>query len=113
MSDTPKFLLNHQTGRMERSPHGNWMTVADHERALAEAERRLAQRAVPCEWKEDSEGQWETACGQLFYFNEGGVEENNFHFCHGCGHPVNATKYVDPPIDDDEPLPAAPGEGEK
>lgn len=45
MSDTPKFLLNHQTGRMERSPHGNWMTVADHERALADAERRLAERA--------------------------------------------------------------------
>ena len=71
-----------------------------------QAESRAASAVAPCEWNEDCEGCWTTGCGEMFYFNDGTPEQNNARFCHGCGHPVSATKYVDPPIEDD----AASGE---
>ena len=72
----------------------------------SQAESRAASAVAPCEWNEDCEGCWTTGCGEMFYFNDGTPEQNNARFCHGCGHPVSATKYVDPPIEDD----AASGE---
>ncbi len=50
--------------------------------------------AVPsCTWTEDSDGTWNTKCGEMFQFNEGGPEENNFKFCHGCGKKVSAEPF--------------------
>lgn len=28
---------------------------------------------------------WATECGELFAFTDGGPEDNNFRYCHGCG----------------------------
>ncbi len=33
-----------------------------------------------------------TACGQSFEFIEGGITENNFKFCHGCGATIEEVK---------------------
>ena len=48
--------------------------------------------AKTCQWTptddEDMPGTWESACGELWSFVEGGPVENNYRFCHGCGKPV-------------------------
>lgn len=31
---------------------------------------------------------WDSECGETWSFTEGGPEDNNFRFCHGCGKPV-------------------------
>ena len=45
--------------------------------------------AVPlgtCEWShEESDGFWESSCGDAWRFDDGGPKENNMHFCHHCG----------------------------
>lgn len=41
-----------------------------------------------CVWAEDIEGNWETACGEMFTFIDGGPEENRVKFCHYCGLPI-------------------------
>lgn len=38
-----------------------------------------------CEWKQDGEDSWPTACGHNFYFSDGGVADNGFEFCPFCG----------------------------
>lgn len=42
-----------------------------------------------CAWTVD-EGEyfWEAACGETWCFINGGPEDNNCRFCHGCGKPV-------------------------
>ena len=37
-----------------------------------------------CKWHQNEDGQFETACKQLFEFNDG-PRENNFRFCPYCG----------------------------
>jgi hypothetical protein len=51
--------------------------------------------ATPCEWylDDDDNGIWQTGCGKLWSFIDGGPIENDMDFCHGCGNPVTvATK---------------------
>ena len=39
-----------------------------------------------CEWKQDAlEGYWETGCGKLYEFMEGGPTENRQKYCGYCG----------------------------
>lgn len=40
-----------------------------------------------CEWHLDDEegGAWESACGQLWYFEDGDAEDNGMKFCPFCG----------------------------
>jgi hypothetical protein len=54
----------------------------------------LAEIAPPeqCQWREDEDGQWHTACGHTFEFIDDGPEENGFNFCYSCGHPVAALR---------------------
>ena len=60
--------------------------------------RRFEQRDVPpqvlsaeevteagCPWQEDRDGNWETGCGNIFAFTEGGPTENRMKFCPYCG----------------------------
>lgn len=37
-----------------------------------------------CKWKQDSDGNWETQCGELFVFETGGPKENQFVWCCNC-----------------------------
>lgn len=43
-----------------------------------------------CEWHFDDEYEvvWESSCGELWSFIDGGPKENRVRFCHGCGKPV-------------------------
>ena len=47
-----------------------------------------------CTWtrcKEDylvSRVYWETACGEIFEFNNGSPQENSFRFCSYCGKAI-------------------------
>ena len=41
-----------------------------------------------CDWTEDEDGNWASACGETWCFTEGGPKENRVKFCHGCGDRV-------------------------
>jgi hypothetical protein len=46
---------------------------------------RGAGSDATCEWKADSDGCWDTACGQAFYFDDRGApREHGFKFCPFC-----------------------------
>jgi len=49
-----------------------------------------------CEWtlEDDDNGTWQSSCGELWQFIEGGPKENRVSFCHNCGKPaiVRASK---------------------
>ena len=38
-----------------------------------------------CEWTEDSDGTWNTDCGNSFVLNEGKPDDKNMNFCLFCG----------------------------
>lgn len=49
-----------------------------------------ARRTTPdreCEWKCDDidNGTWESCCGEIWTFIDGGPVENGMLFCHHCG----------------------------
>ena len=76
-----------------------WIERVDQaETALAEAQAEIARlredagytangkkRSDVCVWVQDSDGPWNSSCGQTWEFIDGGPEENNAHFCHKCG----------------------------
>ena len=47
-----------------------------------------------CVWKPASgigaliDDYWDTNCGEAFYFDTGGIEENGFNFCPYCGKEI-------------------------
>lgn len=41
----------------------------------------------PCSWS-DNEEYWESSCGLLFTFFDGGPVENSFNFCPSCGKKI-------------------------
>jgi len=52
--------------------------------------------AKTCQWSEDSDGNWDTSCGETFVFEHGGPKENKARWCQYCGgelvavpHPQN------------------------
>jgi hypothetical protein len=57
-----------------------------------------------CSWVEDSDGVWQTSCGESWLYSDGGTPaENSAHFCHHCGKPIIATPHPDDDADlDDE-----------
>jgi hypothetical protein len=47
---------------------------------------------ISCRWLEDDDGNWDTACGERFFFETGGPTENRAKWCLYCGRriePVN------------------------
>lgn len=46
-----------------------------------------------CDWKEDEDGIWATACGQFLVFDYGSPKEHGYKFCHRCGKPIQFTNY--------------------
>ena len=51
--------------------------------------------ATTCEWSENSDGQWETSCDNMFEFNEGGPILNGFKFCPYCGVAMQAIYFME------------------
>jgi hypothetical protein len=59
---------------------------AELDKFIAEIYAEIYQRAAKvCEWKEDDDGNWETGCGEIFTFTDGGPEENRQNHCGYCG----------------------------
>jgi hypothetical protein len=48
---------------------------------------------APCEWEENSDGQYEADCGNIFEVIEGTPEENGFKFCTFCGKPLKQVRF--------------------
>lgn len=43
-----------------------------------------------CAWNENEAGAWETECGNLFEFVDGGPSNNGAIFCQYCGSKIEA-----------------------
>jgi hypothetical protein len=56
----------------------------------AEAERDALRRDA-CAWRDDEDGNWDTGCGTMWSFIDGGPIENGVCFCFKCGKPVALT----------------------
>lgn len=46
-----------------------------------------------CQWSEDEDGNWDTACNEIFTFTDGGPKENNAKFCLYCGGELVPVSY--------------------
>lgn len=57
---------------------------------LAHAAHILAKT---CQWSEDADGNWGTACGEIFSFFDGGPKENKANWCQYCGGELVAVPY--------------------
>ncbi len=53
---------------------------------------RDAER-LTCKWSlnDDESGTWESSCGELWSFIDGGPKENRVTYCHHCGGKVSIT----------------------
>lgn len=62
-----------------------------------------AELRKTCEWRMNSDGYWDTECGQAFVSEDGGTAaEHKFKFCCYCGGALIDVPYVDPFDEDDE-----------
>jgi hypothetical protein len=48
-----------------------------------------------CHWVEDSDGTWNSDCGQAFQFNDGYPSENGAKYCHCCGRYMSEMRFTD------------------
>jgi len=59
----------------------------EQERAMEETNPYL------CIWAEDADGNWETSCGEMHCFFNGGVEDNEYRHCPYCGRRIEERRY--------------------
>jgi len=52
---------------------------------------RVLYNGKVCDWEEDDES-YSTDCGQWFYFEYDGPEENGFKYCPYCGRELKEIK---------------------
>jgi hypothetical protein len=70
--------------------------------ARLQAIEKAAQEV--CTWtqpNDEDSNNWESSCGDMFFFDEGTPEENGIKFCPFCGHPITQKLY-EPEPDEDE-----------
>lgn len=48
-----------------------------------------------CEWEEDRDGNWETACGEMFVIIDGTPTENSMRYCPYCGNGLKEVRRVE------------------
>ena len=53
-------------------------------------------KTINCAWTQDSDGDWDTACGNRFAINEGLPSENDMRFCCYCGNPLHEVQFAAP-----------------
>jgi hypothetical protein len=84
--------------------------IAEYERRAEAAEREVAALKAQgaCEWTEDSDGNWDTACGETFVLIDGIPTGNDMKFCCYCGKALTEVRYAEPPIDDEAPVAPTP-----
>ena len=60
--------------------------------AYGAAQRLAGQQRETCTWAEqddkDMPGTYESSCGEMWSFIEGGLKENRVTYCHHCGGKV-------------------------
>ena len=60
--------------------------------AYGAAQRLAGQQRESCTWTEqddkDMPGTYESSCGEMWLFTDGGVKENRVTYCHHCGGKV-------------------------
>lgn len=73
----------------ERAPED---VQADVE-ALRAATALMRGQSDACAWQKDDDewegAHWDSACGEKYFFVEGGPSDNGHKFCHGCGKPLH------------------------
>lgn len=79
----------HSAAGMFVDPSGEWIRAADLDGVLAIF-------AQPCQWCEDEDGIFQTACGHSFTFEADGPRENGCRCCFYCGHPLEPVRYQEP-----------------
>jgi hypothetical protein len=72
----------------------SWPGVRNKRDKLAIA--HATRMTEPCEWKEDEDGIWWTACGNAYEYINGGPAENGQKFCGYCGKPLKEVEYKEP-----------------
>ena len=50
-----------------------------------------------CTWKQDEDGLWNTGCDNAFFFDTGGVADNEFKYCPYCGNKIRAKPFAEAP----------------
>lgn len=99
-TETMHELLNHVTRELDRvSCPGIFIVVAHN--VGCNFINGLTRPAAPdsiatCEWREDEDGIWETACGEAWQCTEGTPAENDMKFCHSCGKHLKEHRYAEP-----------------
>jgi len=48
-----------------------------------------------CDWREDEDGNWDTACGDKHILLTGTPHENGMWFCCYCGARLRETKFTE------------------
>jgi uncharacterized protein YaiI (UPF0178 family) len=75
------------------------MSLIDATLAATPSPSAPAEVPACCHWRQDADGsEWDTDCGLSWCFEDGGPTENGGKFCTGCGKPLVAIPYVEPPI---------------
>lgn len=73
------------------------------------AYKRDAERR--CEWTEDADGNWHTACENIFVFMDGSPADNDFIYCCYCAGKITQCSWQQLSYDDeDAALSASAGE---
>jgi hypothetical protein len=55
---------------------------------------------IRCDWAQDWDGSWHTACGNIFVFEDYTPTENRFSFCPYCGDPLIEHKFIEERINE-------------
>ena len=69
---------------------------------ITRMESALSKQKPSCEWREDADGDWWTACGQGFCLEVGTPVANEMKFCCYCGGDLVEVAFVYPDDGEEE-----------
>lgn len=61
-----------------------WRNDSASWRAVRQTTTNSAMNAI-CRWADNGDGGWDTGCGEVWYFPDGGPKENRVMYCPYCG----------------------------
>lgn len=86
----PLFVVDSEMSSI--IPAGTKMHTGTALLAYGAAQRLAGQQRESCTWTEqddkDMPGTYESSCGEMWSFIDGGVKENRVTYCHHCGGKV-------------------------
>lgn len=88
-----KWLCHRCREELEQLPP-RYKAVFDRlkQELLCVAGTYFANNRYRCAWKQDSDGNWDTACRQKHVFFEGTPQENRYIFCPYCGSMIQRSQ---------------------